>query len=223
MHLPDNFVSLEINVATAAAATAVGALALWRARWTLGEKQVPVLGSTAAFIFAAQMLNFPVGFGTSGHFLGAMLAAILLGPLNACLIMAVVLVVQCFGFVDGGVTALGSNIFNMGVVGGFGGYFLLRALMGVLPRRVPAFIGATFFASWASVVFASVACALELVFSSRFAMENALPAMMGVHALIGLGEAVITCAMVSMLLAARPDLVRAWDIPRPEPQVKAAT
>ncbi|MCC6573839.1 MAG: energy-coupling factor ABC transporter permease [Planctomycetes bacterium] len=214
MHLPDNLVSLEINAGAATASVLAVGAALWRGSKTLTERQVPLLGSTAAFIFAAQMLNFPVGAGVSGHFLGATLAAMLLGPLNACLIMAVVLIIQCLGFVDGGVTALGSNIFNMGIVGGFVGYGLLAAFSKMLPRKRAVFIGVTFVAAWASVMVASAVCALELVFSGRSAMENILPPMLAFHAVIGLGEGVITCAMASMLLAVRPDLVQAWNTPR---------
>ena len=123
MHIPEGFVSGSINVATYAVSIVACGLAVSRANKTVGERQIPLLGVTAAFIFAAQMLQFPVAGGTSGHFLGALLAAVLLGPLNACLIMALVLAIQCLAFADGGLTALGTNIFNMGIIGGSGCYY----------------------------------------------------------------------------------------------------
>lgn len=129
MHIPDGFVSGPVNLAGYAVSAAVVGTALARARKSPQENLPPLLGVTSAFVFAAQMLNFPVAMGTSGHFLGAMLAGVLLGPLNACLVMALVLVIQCLLFADGGLTALGTNIFNMGIVGGIGAYgvfWLLR-------------------------------------------------------------------------------------------------
>ncbi|MGD0091919.1 MAG: energy-coupling factor ABC transporter permease [Planctomycetota bacterium] len=209
MHIPDGFVSGSVNAATGAAALGVCALALSRANRTLGEKQVPLLGVTSAFIFAAQMLNFPIGCGTSGHLLGATLAAILVGPLNACLVMTVVLCIQCLGFADGGVTALGSNIFNMGLVGGLAGYYVFRILQAVLPKGRWGFLAAAAVSAWLSVVLAALCCAVELGFSGTVPLRAALPAMGGVHAVIGIGEAVITATVLSTVLAVRPDLVGA--------------
>ena len=135
----------------------------------------------------------------------------LLGPLNACLVMAVVLLIQCLGFADGGLTALGANLFNMGIVGALGGWLLFRALRAVLPRSRWGFLASAGAASWAAVVAASAICAGELAWSGTYPLRAALPAMAGVHALIGIGEAVITIAALSSVLAARPDLVAAWD------------
>ena len=210
MHIPDGFISSEINIAAGVAAAGVAAVALRSANKELGEKQAPFLGVTAAFIFAAQMLNFPVAAGTSGHFLGAMLAAVLLGPLNAFLVLAVVLGIQCFGFADGGLTALGTNIMNMGFVGGILSYGVFALLRAALPKTRAAFLGAVTVCSWFSVVAAATACSLELAFSGTVPLRAALPAMAGVHALIGVGEAFITTAVVSLVLGVRPDLVRAW-------------
>ena len=138
MHIPDGFLSNEVAAATGVVAVGAVGYALRRADRTLDERQVPLLGVTAAFVFAAQMLNFPVAGGTSGHFLGAALATILLGPWLACLVLAVVLVVQAFLFADGGVTALGANIFCMGVIGALGSGLVLRAGRALLPpRRAP--------------------------------------------------------------------------------------
>ena len=210
MHVPDGFVSNGLNAATFVASAGVCALAAVRAHRTLGERQVPLLGVTAAFVFAAQMLNFPIAGGTSGHFLGAALAAILLGPLNAVLVIAVVLTIQCLGFGDGGLSALGTNVLNMGLVGGLGGYAAFALLRAVLPRTQRGFLVATAVAAWLSVVLGASACALELVASGTIALHVALPAMAGVHALIGIGEAIITAAAISVVAAGRPDLVPAW-------------
>jgi cobalt/nickel transport system permease protein len=219
MHIPDGFISGEINAATFAVALATGGIALWRAQKTLGERQVPVLGVTAAFIFAAQMLNFPIAGGTSGHFLGAVLAALLVGPLNAFLVMSIVLLIQCLMFADGGLTALGTNIVNMGLVGGTGGYLAFRVLHFILPGGRAWFMAAAAAAAWLSVVMAASLCALELVISGKSPLEIALPAMAGAHAVIGIGEAIITTAVMSVLLAARPDLVDAY---RPKSEVLSA-
>jgi cobalt/nickel transport system permease protein len=210
MHIPDGLVSAPINVATAVAAAGVGAAAVARARRTLGEKQVPILGVSAAFVFAAQMLNFPVAAGTSGHFLGALLVALLLGPLNGLLVMAVVLVIQALLFADGGLTALGTNIFNMGIVGGLGGFGLFRLLTLLLPRRKGPFIAAAAVAAWFSVVLAASACAVELALSGTSPLAVALPAMAGVHLLIGIGEGIISAVVISLMVGVRPDLVIAW-------------
>jgi cobalt/nickel transport system permease protein len=210
MHIPDGFLSGSVNAAAAAVSAAACGVALARANRTLGERQVPLLGVTAAFVFAAQMLNFPIAGGTSGHFLGAGLAAVLLGPLNACLVMAVVLLIQCLGFTDGGLTALGSNILNMGVAGAMGAYLVFRAVRAVLPSGRTGFLAAAAVASWSSVVLASACCALELALSGTSPLEFALPAMCAVHAVIGVGEAIITTMVLSMVLAARPDLVGEW-------------
>ena len=210
MHIPDGLVSNSVNAATFAASFGVCGLALLRAKKTLGEKEAPLLGVTAAFIFAAQMLNFPIAGGTSGHFLGSLLAAILLGPLNACLVMAVVIGMQCVGFGDGGWLALGSNIFNMGLVGAIAGYAIFRVIAAVLPKNRSCFLAASALASWLAVVLASACCAVELAVSGTLPLRVTLPAMVGVHALIGVGEAIITTAVLSTVLAVRPDLVCAW-------------
>ncbi|MCK5007997.1 MAG: energy-coupling factor ABC transporter permease [Spirochaetales bacterium] len=210
VHIPDGLVSVPISIATAVVSTGVGAAAVARARRTLGEKNVPILGVSAAFVFAAQMLNFPVAAGTSGHFLGALMVALLLGPLNGFLVMAVVLVMQSLLFADGGLTALGTNIFNMGIVGGLGGYGLFRLLILVLPRRRGVFVAAAAVSAWFSVVLAASVCAVELALSGTSPLALALPAMAGVHVLIGVGEGIISAVVVSLMLGVRPDLVLAW-------------
>lgn len=206
MHIPDGFVSGPINVITGAAAVLACAGAIAKTRSSLGDKQVPLLGMTAAFIFAAQMLNFPVAGGTSGHFLGATFAAILLGPWAACLVLSLVLVVQCLLFADGGITALGSNIVNMGVVGTLAGMSVIWIARAILPRTRAVSLGAVATGSWLSVMAAASACSVELGLSGK-PFGVVLPAMLGVHALIGIGEALITVAVASTVMAARPDLL----------------
>jgi len=209
MHIPDGFVSAPINIATfAVSATALGA-AVVKAKKELDERTTPLLGVTAAFIFAAQMLNFPVAGGTSGHFLGAVLAGILLGPFNACLVLGLVLIIQCLVFADGGLSALGSNIFNMGVVGGIVSTYFFYVLRRMLPKTRLGFSIATAISSWSSVVLASVSCSLMLALSGTSPLSVVLPAMGGVHVLIGIGEALITTTVIGTLLALRPDLVGA--------------
>ena len=212
MHIPDGFISGEINAATYILSAGVVGLALTRAGKKLGDKQMPLIGVTAAFIFAAQMVNFPIAGGTSGHFLGATLAAVLLGPLTGCLVMTIVLLVQCLGFADGGLTALGTNIFNMGIVAGIGGYYIFIALRAVLPKTDGMFFAALSVASWFSVVSASAACAVELAVSGTSPFQLVFPAMVGVHTLIGVGEAFITAAVISMVFKYRPDLIAALKI-----------
>jgi cobalt/nickel transport system permease protein len=207
MHIPDGFLSAPVLIGTAAVSLACVGVGVVRARKTMGEQQVPMLGVSAAFIFAAQMLNFPVLGGTSGHFGGAALAAILLGPFNAVLVMAVVLVIQALVFFDGGITPLGANVFNMGVVGGFVGWSVYTVMQRLLPKGKPALIGAGGVAAWLSVFCAAGAAALELGLSGTVPLDKALVAMLGVHSLIGIGEAVITTAVITTIALARPDLL----------------
>jgi cobalt/nickel transport system permease protein len=209
MHIPDGFLTPE--VAAACAVPAIGAVGygLRRASRELDERRVPLLGVTAAFVFAAQMLNFPVAGGTSGHFLGAALAAILLGPWLASVVLAVVLVVQSFVFADGGVTALGANILNMGVIGALVVGGLMVGAQRVLPQRRGAFLAVTGAGAWLAVMAGATATSLELAISGTVPLGTVLPAMLGVHALIGIGEAVVTVAAVSAVMSTRPDVVRA--------------
>jgi len=208
MHIPDGF----LNVATVATTYAVSAggvaNAVRIANKKLGEKQVPLMGVLAAFIFAAQMLNFPVAGGTSGHLIGAALAAILLGPWASVLIMSCVLIAQSLIFQDGGLLALGANIFNMGIVASFGAYYIYRLTQSLLgDNRRGKLIGG-FTAAWGSVLLASIACAVELAISGASPLTVVLPVMAGIHAFIGIGEGLITMAVVSLVLATRADLMR---------------
>ncbi|MHB8781194.1 MAG: energy-coupling factor ABC transporter permease [Candidatus Geothermincolia bacterium] len=220
MHIPDGFLNAGTGLATGAVSLGAVGYGLRRVRHELDERRIPLLALTAAFIFAAQMLNFPVAGGTSGHFLGALLAVALLGPWAGCVVMALVVLVQCLGFADGGITALGGNIFNMAIVGGLGGYALLAALRALLPKTRKGMLVAAAVAAWFSVMLASAAAAMELAVSGLAPLRVVLPAMLGVHSLIGIGEAVITSAVLGVVLAARPDLVAVFS--RSRMQAEAA-
>ena len=212
MHIPDGFLSNPVALLMWLPAIVAGAIGLSRSSQNLTEQQVPLLGVTAAFVFAVQMLNFPVAGGTSGHLLGAGLAAILLGPWTACVVMAVVLSMQAFVFADGGITALGANVVNMGVIGALlVGYVMLVAFR-VVPRTVPWFLAVTAGASWLAVMAGATATSIELAWSGTVPFGTVLAAMLGVHALIGIGEAVITVAAVSAVIATRPDLIGIVDM-----------
>jgi cobalt/nickel transport system permease protein len=215
MHIPDGFLSPEVAAVTGVAAAAAVTHGVRRANATLDERRVPLLGVTAAFIFAAQMLNFPVAGGTSGHFLGAALAALLLTPSIACLVMAVVLTTQAFLFADGGVTALGANVLNMGVVGALVVGSLMLGARRMLPRSRTTFLGIAGIGAWLAVMAGALAASLELAASGTVPLGTVLPAMLGVHALIGVGEAVVTVAAMAAVLSARPDLIAVRDL-RPE-------
>jgi cobalt/nickel transport system permease protein len=207
MHIPDGFLSMPVAVSGIAIASATVGYAVKATNKKLGEKQIPMMGVLAAFIFAAQMLNFPVVGGTSGHFVGAALAAILLGPWAGVLIMTCVLLVQCLVFQDGGLLALGANIVNMGVVGCLLGYYAYRGVALLAGNRRALVLTAAGIAGWMSTVAAAVFCALELGISGTVPLRVALPAMAGVHALIGIGEGLITAAVLALVMATRPDLV----------------
>lgn len=207
LHIPDGFLSGGVALVCGVLAIAAVTYALRIANVELDEARVPLLGVLAAFIFAAQMLNFPIAGGTSGHFLGATLAAVLLGPWLACLVMAVVIAVQAFAFADGGISALGANVLNMGVLGALLAGLLVAGAMKALPHTRGAFLGVVAIVSWLAVMVGAAATSVELAVSDTVPLATSLPAMLGVHTLIGIGEAVITVAAVSAVLVSRPDLV----------------
>jgi cobalt/nickel transport system permease protein len=214
MHIPDGFLDLKTAAVTGVLAAAGLAFALWDARRTLPARKVPLLGLTAAFVFASQMLNFPVIGGTSGHLVGAVLTAALLGPSAAVIVLSAVLIVQCLMFADGGLTALGANILNMGLIGGVAGWMIYAAVSRLVKGLAGAIFAATV-AAWASIVLAAVLCAGELAVSKTVAWNVAFPAMTLVHMLIGIGEAVITALVLSAIAAVRPELLRRSEGPVP--------
>lgn len=206
MHIPDGF--LTANICAAAWGISLGGLwyCLKKTALVLKEKMIPLMGVMSAFIFAAQMLKFPVFAGTSSHLLGAVMAAILLGPYLAAIVLTSVLVIQCIIFQDGGLTTLGANILNMSFIGAIGGYFVYSIIRKILFGKNGIII-ATAISAWLSVVMASIACAIELALSSSSPLRLAIAAMAGVHVLSGIGEAIITCLVISFILKVRPDLI----------------
>jgi cobalt/nickel transport system permease protein len=206
MHIPDGFLDAKTAVATASLAAGGLGIALRQVRRQLPRRKIPLLGLAAAFVFAAQMLNFPVAGGTSGHLIGGVLAAVLLGPSAAVVVLASVLLVQCFLFADGGVTALGANIFNMGFIGAVAGYAIFRVVRTISPGTRGLVMSAAF-AAWCSTVLAAIVCAGELAFSGTVAWSVAFPAMANVHMLIGIGEGLITAVVIAAIARARPELL----------------
>lgn len=213
MHIPDGFLSPPISIATWIVAIALIALSLKRVQAEYKDRTVPLMGVCAAFIFAAQMINFPIPGGTSGHLLGGALAGVLLGPWAGALVMTVVFIVQGVLFQDGGLTVLGANIFNMGLVGTFAGYYLYKAIRSVIGFNTWRGMAiATAVASWTSVIAASLLCAIQLALSGTVPLTIAVTAMLAWHIIIGIGEALITLAAVSYIWRTRPDLL--YDPPR---------
>ncbi|MDL9977715.1 energy-coupling factor ABC transporter permease [Microbacterium sp. ASV49] len=210
MHVPDGFLNLPTSVVTGVlAAGAIGVALPVARRESLGERKAPMVGMVATLIFATQMLNFPVGLGTSGHLIGGALAAVLVGPATGLLCISVVLIVQAVFFADGGLTALGTNILLMGVITVVVGWGLFRLVIAVLPARKWSVPVATGVGGLISVPVAAAA------FSVLFAIGGQAPvpfealflAMTGWHVLIGIGEAVISALIVAAVMATRPDLV----------------
>jgi cobalt/nickel transport system permease protein len=213
LHIPDGFLSAPVSLVTWVVAIALVATALNRVQSEYQERTVPLMGVCAAFIFAAQMINFPIPGGTSGHLLGGTLAGVLLGPWAGSLVMTVVFIVQATLFQDGGLTVLGANIFNMGLVGTFGGYYLYKAIrsaLGFSSWRGMAI--ATAVSAWSSVVVSSVICGFQLALSGTVPLAVAMTAMLTWHVLIGIGEAIITVLAVSYVWRTRPDMI--FDRPR---------
>jgi cobalt/nickel transport system permease protein len=207
MHIPDGFLDAKTALATGGLAAAGVGLALRTVARTAPPSRIPLIGVAAAFVFAAQMLNFPVAGGTSGHLLGAVLAAVLLGPGAAVLAMTSVLILQCFLFADGGVTALGANLFNMALVAPVVGYAAYRLASRALGDTLRARLAGTAFGAWCSTVAAAIACAGQLALSGTVPWRTAFPAMTGIHVPIAVGEALITTLVVAAVARARPDLL----------------
>jgi cobalt/nickel transport system permease protein len=209
MHVPDGFLDAPTSLATGVAAAAALGVALRRARGELDDRTAPMAGLVATFVFSAQMVNFPVGLGTSGHLLGGALAAVLVGPWTGLLAVGVVLVVQALLLADGGITALGTNITLLAVAGVVVGWFVFRGLQRVLPKRVGlvpvlAAVGALVSVPTAAGLFVGL---YALGGTAPVPLDGLATAMLGWHTLIGIGEAVITGLVVASVVAIRPDLV----------------
>ncbi|MET8902457.1 MULTISPECIES: energy-coupling factor ABC transporter permease [unclassified Streptomyces] len=209
MHVPDGFINAPTSAVTGVVAAGAIAVSLRGARRELDERTAPLAGLVAAFIFAVQMLNFPVAAGTSGHLLGGALAAILVGPFTGVLCVSVVLLMQGILFADGGLTALGVNITDMAIVTTVVAYALFRGLVKVLPRTRRSVTVASFVAALVSVPAAALAFTLLYWIggTTDIAIGKVATAMVGVHVLIGIGEAAITALTVGAVIAVRPDLV----------------
>jgi cobalt/nickel transport system permease protein len=213
MHIPDGFLSTLVSVAFWVISVLVLAYALRRTGQDLGERQVPLMGVLAAAIFAGQMLNFSVTGGTSGHLLGAAMATILLGPWPAVIVMTTVVSIQALIFQDGGLLALGANLFNMAVIGVAVSYFVYTSLRRLAGGRPWSLFVSGFAAAWSSIFIASLSAALQLALSGTSPANIAVPAMGGIHALIGVGEGLITVGSMAFLVATRRDLLRAEPAP----------
>jgi cobalamin biosynthesis protein CbiM len=212
MHIPDGFIDPQTS-AIFVGISAVGvAAALKGARSQLDEKTAPLAGLTAVFIFAVQMLNFPVAAGTSGHLLGAVLAAVLVGPWAATLALTIVLLMQAFLFADGGLTALGLSVFNMSILAVWVGYGIFLLVRKVLPKNKASITAAAFVGALLSVPVAATGFTLQYAMgaTATFSTSTVFGAMVGTHVLIGIGEAIITGLTVSAVLASRSDLVYGW-------------
>jgi cobalt/nickel transport system permease protein len=204
LHIPDGFLSFIVSMICWVITAITISVAVSRSNKSFGERQIPLMGIMAAFIFAAQMINFPVAGGTSGHLLGGALAAITLGPWAGMLVMTAVIAVQALLFQDGGLLVMGANILNMGLITAAIGYGLYR---GVSNRNRGLKLTVTGIAAWLSVMAGALFTSLQLWLSSTSQLQIVIPAMLTVHALIGLGEALITVAALNFILQTRPDLL----------------
>lgn len=204
LHIPDGFLSLIVSLVCWLVTAITLSMAVSRANKSLGERQIPLMGIMAAFIFAAQMINFPVAGGTSGHLLGGALAAITLGPWAGMLVMTAVISVQALLFQDGGLLVMGANILNMGLITAVIGYGLYR---GIPARNRTLKLMAAGIAAWLSVMAGALFTSLQLWLSGTSQLQVVIPTMLTVHALIGLGEALITVAALTLIVQTRPDLL----------------
>jgi cobalt/nickel transport system permease protein len=206
LHAPDGIISVPVALAMWVVTVIAMAIAVRRTNQQLDPRTVPLLGVTAAFIFAAQMVNFPIIGGTSGHLLGGVLAAILVGPWAGTLVMACVIAVQGLAFQDGGLIVMGANIFNMGVVGTLGGFAVYRIAAHALGGEDRGRLPAAAISAWLAVMAGAFSMSLQLIVSGSSTLV-VLPAMLGVHALIGIGEAAITVAALAFIATTRADLL----------------
>lgn len=206
MHIPDGFVDLKTVITTSIFSAGGLGASIYKIKKIFKAKTIAIMGVLAALIFALQMINFSIPGGTSGHLLGGALSSIVVGPFGGSIILTVVLIVQALIFNDGGITALGANIFNMALIGVFSSYLIYYLIRKISKSKINFYI-AIAVASWFSVVFASFFAALELGMSGTYAMGITLKAMILVHMVIGIGEAVITTAIIAFVDRIRPDLI----------------
>ena len=209
MHIPDGFLSVQVSIVLWLVTIIVIGYALKRVSADLGERQVPIMGVLAAAIFAGQMLNFAIAGGTSGHLIGAAIATVLLGPWASMLVLTCVISIQALLFQDGGLLVLGANIFNMAIVGTAVAYMVFRTVHRLARGQAWGLFAGGFMAAWVSVEVAALGTALELSLSGISPANIAIPAMGGIHALIGIGEGMITVGALVFLNATRRDLIKA--------------
>jgi len=212
-HIPDGFLSAPVLVGTAALSAAALGVATRRSRRELGDREVPLAGAATAFVFAAQMFNFPIAAGTSAHLLGGVLVSVLLGPWVGMLVMLSVVLVQALVFQDGGLAALGANVLNLCVLGTGGGWLLYRGLAAAMGGSLKARVAAAAAAAWGSALLIGIGVAVELALSGVVRWGPALLVVGGIHVVVGLGEGAITAAVLLPLLRARPELMRPGDLP----------
>jgi len=222
MHIPDGFINLPVSSIFILLSLIGIAFSLRGAQKQLSEKSAPLAGLTSVFVFAVQMLNFPVAAGTSGHLLGGALAAVLVGPYAASLAITVVLLIQGFLFADGGLTAIGLNIFNMSIIGVWVGFGIFTVAQKLLPKNKSSVALASAFAAFLSVPAAAAGFVLQYAFgaTATYSLGTVLAAMLGTHFLIGIGEAIITFLTVRIVLASRSDLVFGWQAIKPSLEIK---
>jgi len=206
-HIPDGFLSPQVIAGTAALSAGALALATRRSRDALGEQEAPVLGAATAFVFAAQMLNFPLGAGTSAHLLGGVLVAVLVGPWVAMLVLFSVLLVQALLFQDGGIAALGANTFNVALLGVGGGYLVYRWVLALLGPGLRRQVLAAAMGAYLSAVLVGIGVAVELALSGTLPLVPSVIVVGGSHLAVGLAEAVITAAILTMVLRSKPRLL----------------
>lgn len=224
MHIPDGFIDLPTSSAVGLLAIAGTAVALKNARRELDDRTAPMAGLTAVFIFAVQMLNFPVAAGTSGHLLGGALATVLVGPYAASLALTVVLGIQALLFADGGLSALGLNIFNMSILGVFISHICFVGAKKLLPKVRGSIPLAAAFAAFISVPVAATGFGIQYAIggTGTAPASTVFAAMLSTHVLIGIGEALITALTVSAIIATRSDLVYGWNQSEIKLEVKRA-
>lgn len=213
LHIPDGFMDGPVSIFGYIVSGLVLGLALRKVNTQLGDKAAPLMGVLAAFIFAGQMINFPVAGGTSGHLVGGAMAAILLGPWAAIIAVSAVVVVQALVFQDGGIAVMGLNVLNMAIVSVAVAYPVYKIGIAVVGNNPGARLGVAFAAAWLSVMAAALTTSLQLAISGTSDLDVVLPAMLGVHTLIGIGEGLITAAAVAFVQSTRPDLIEGYKPP----------
>ena len=223
MHIPDGFIDIPTSAAFGLLAAAGTAVALKKAKTELDDRTAPMAGLTAVFIFAVQMLNFPVAAGTSGHLLGGALATVLVGPFAASLALTVVLGVQALLFADGGLSAFGLNVFNMSIVGVFSSYLMFSLIRKLLPKTKSSLTLAAGVSALISVPLAATSFSLQYAIGGNGTapVTTVFAAMFSTHILIGIGEALITMVTVSAIISTRSDLVYGWRQEKAQLEVKS--